>query len=122
MYRANDLFEAIHSGEIKDNSKISVMYDGDIVEIIEYKGGELRWKPGGKFSTKYLCDIDTEFEVIEDEIDIDSIENINAYKLPENETDFIQMAEVERLFYWKIDELIKAIKQQQREIDKLKED
>lgn len=69
-----------------------------------------------------LKDLNNEIEAVEDEIDIDSIENINAYKLPENETDFIQMAEVERLFYWKIDELIKAIKQQQREIDKLKED
>ncbi len=73
--RANELLENIHSGEIKNNSKINVIYDDEIIDTIEYKNGRL-YSEKGKFHTGYLCDIETEFEVVED----DEIETISASK------------------------------------------
>ena len=69
----------------------------------------------------YFADNENEFELIEDEIDINSIENINAYKLPENEEDFRQIFEFCRLQYHKNTEIIDDLKQLNKEIKSIKE-
>lgn len=72
--KSNELMELIHSGEIKDNTKINVMTElGKFITTILYKNDRLEWK-AGEFDTRYLCDIETEFELDED----DKIEEINT--------------------------------------------
>ena len=78
--KSNELFEKIHSGIIKNGTDIKVMYKNEEVDNIKYEAGMLQWEQGGKFSSKYLCDIETEFEIIEEEqqdIDIQNIEDID---------------------------------------------
>ena len=68
--KSNELFEEIHAGIIKDNSTIKVMTEeGQVITKIKYENKGLKWEQG-KFDTKYLCDIDIEFEVEEPDIDI----------------------------------------------------
>lgn len=80
--RANELLESIHSGKIKDGSKINVIYDYEVIDTIEYKNGRLESKDG-KFNTRYLCNIEIKFELVKEVVEGDEIETINAYKLME---------------------------------------
>lgn len=84
--KSNDLFKKIHFGEVKDNTKIDVLTEhGSYITTILYKDGRMNWKQG-EFDTKWLCDIGTEFELIqEDTIDIGSIEEFKTNKA-ENES------------------------------------
>jgi hypothetical protein len=75
--KSNELMEQIHSGEIKDNSVIRVETEqGKYISKIKFKNKRFEWDPG-EFDTKYLCDIETEFEVEEPNIDIQSIEELD---------------------------------------------
>lgn len=61
--KSNELFEKIHSGEIKENTKIEVNNkDGSHIAYITYMDKKLNWQPG-EFDTRYLCDIQTEFKI-----------------------------------------------------------
>lgn len=62
--KSNELFEKIHRGEIQEGTKIKVKTeDGIHIAFIDYQEGRLNWIPG-EFSTRYLCDIETEFEIV----------------------------------------------------------
>ena len=114
--RANELLENIHSGEIKNNSKINVIYDDEIIDSIEYKNGRLERRDNGKFDTKYLCDIETEFEVVDDEINIEEIQEIDA--TTEAINDFmVSNSTLIQQDRNKINELIRAIKQINRKME-----
>lgn len=61
--KSNELFEKIHSGEIKENTRIEVNNeDGSHIAYITYRDKKLNWQPG-EFDTRYLCDIQTEFKI-----------------------------------------------------------
>ena len=72
--KANELFEEIHCGTIKDGTKINVVNEltGDTLTTLEYKNGMLKWKPG-EFDTSFLCNIDIDF-FIEENKDIKELE------------------------------------------------
>ena len=62
--KSNELFEKIHSGEIKENTRIEVKTeDGNHIAYITYNNKKLNWS-SGEFDTRYLCDIETEFEIV----------------------------------------------------------
>ena len=62
--KSNELFEKIHSGEIKENTRIQVKTDeGKHIAYITYSDKKLNWS-SGEFDTRYLCDIETEFEIV----------------------------------------------------------
>lgn len=65
--KSNELFEEIHCGRIKEGTKINVINSltENILTQIEYKEGMLKWKTG-EFDTSFLCNIDIDFEVIEE--------------------------------------------------------
>ncbi len=96
--KANELFEQIHSGQIKENTKISVIdgLTGDYITEIEYKNKKLNWK-SGEFDTSFLCDIDIVFETIEEKTEeiselriagiiVEEMENKNALRETLNKT------------------------------------
>lgn len=70
--KSNELFEQIHSGQIKDNTKISVINEltGNCITEIEYKNQRLNWI-SGEFDTSFLCNIDIDFEIIEENKEIE---------------------------------------------------
>ena len=108
--KSNELFEEIHAGIIKDNSTIKVMTEeGQVITKIKYENKGLKWEQG-KFDTKYLCDIDIEFEVEEPDIDIQKIEPIDLFNPYIETTDK------------KINELIEAVKQLDRKVNRREED
>ena len=71
------------------------------------KNGRLNWKQDGNFNTEYLCRNSIMFELIEDEVDIDNIEEMT-------------LDGVEDVTYF-INDLIKAVKQLNKEIKSIKE-
>lgn len=114
--RANELLENIHSGEIAENSTINIIYDDKVTNTIRYKNGRLVWENGENIDTAYLCDIETEFEVVDDKINIEEIQEIDA----SNERVKDIMVSNEKLIQedrLKINELIKAIKQINRKME-----
>ena len=105
--KSNELFEQIHSGQIKDNTKISVINEltGNCITEIEYKNQRLNWI-SGEFDTSFLCNIDIDFEVIEENKEIKEIPNeiMNddwRYYVP--------------IFYNKINELVRAVNKLNKE-------
>lgn len=80
--KSNEFLEEIHSGEIEEESKINVMYNDEVIDTLEYIGEKLISK-NDQDITKYLCDIEADFEVDEedeeDEIEIEE----KMYKIGE---------------------------------------
>ena len=98
--KANELFEQIHSGQIKDNTKIKVIDEltGNCISKIEYKNQRLNWI-SGEFDTSFLCNIDIEF-VIEENKEIEEI----------NEDEFLGLD-----IYSKMNEIIRAVNKLNKE-------
>lgn len=109
--KSNELFEQIHAGIIKDNSTIKVMTEeGQVITKIKYENKGLKWEQG-KFDTKYLCDIDIEFEVEEPDIDIQSIKKFIIPEMVKNEEADMWSNRIT------INKLIQAIKQLDRKVN-----
>ena len=96
--KSNELFEEIHCGRIKEGTKINVIngLTGNILTQIEYKEGMLRWKTG-EFDTSFLCNIDIDFEVIEENKEIEEFRTEYA------------MSQMDKQFEDKINELVRAV-------------
>lgn len=110
-YKGYELIREISDGKIKENSKIKVRKNNKIIEVIEYKKGRLNWGKGGNFNTEYLCNNRVSFELIEDEIDIEKIEELN-----DTNYDAKILTEKEKEYYHNItrtrlNEVIKAVKE-----------
>lgn len=93
-----------------------------VVTTILYSNAKLNWETG-TFDTSCLCNNYYYFELIEDEtIDIDSIEELDEFELDQ----FIIMDNAERfdrtmIEYSKINKLVQAVKQLNKEIKSIKE-
>ena len=70
--KSNELFEQILCGRIKEGTKISVIDEltGNCITEIEYKNQRLNWI-SGEFDTSFLCNIDIDFEIIEENKEIE---------------------------------------------------
>lgn len=120
IYKGWELIKAIADGEIKNNTKIIPHYPKNncIVEYFEYFCGFFKayYKEGRRSDEDVnVCvffDNDRTFEVIENEIDID---NIEEYK--QEHTERCIDIDIRN----KINELIQAVKQLDKRIKKLEE-
>ena len=120
IYKGWELVKAIADGEIKNNTKIIPHYPKNncIVEYFEYFCGFFKayYKEGRRSDEDVnVCvffDNDRTFEVIENEIDID---NIEEYK--QEHTERCIDIDIRN----KINELIQAVKQLDKRIKKLEE-
>lgn len=104
--KVNELFEEIHCGTIKDDTKINVVNEltGDTLTTIEYKNGMLKWKPG-EFDTSFLCNIDIDF-FIEENNEILELRNPDKWKA--NDKDIVN--------------IVKTINELVREVNKLRKE
>ena len=118
IYKSWKLIQAIADGEIKKGTKFK---DKDKKEV-EWDGNNFVFIDSGRDYTSVLSDIyfiNEEFELIEDEIDIDNIEdeididNIEELKSVTNNIDgtICMMC--------KINELVQAVKQIDKRVKKL---
>lgn len=110
IYIGWELMKAIADGEIKEGSKIKINED-----IYIFCEGNFMSDSTGYYLTGIYNDIDfatAKFELIEDEIDID---NIEEYK--QEHTERCIDIDIRN----KINELIKAVKQIDKRIKKLEE-
>ena len=120
IYKGWELIKAIADGEIKNNTKIIPHYPKNncIVEYFEYFCGFFKayYKEGRRSDEDVnVCvffDNDRTFEVIENEIDID---NIEEYK--QEHTERCIDIDIRN----KINELIQAVKQIDKIVKKLEE-
>lgn len=107
-YKGYELLKAIANGEIKERSRFKAEYKTFIARdgylFVEYDN---RQEYANSFELKW------EFELIEDEIDIDSIEKLES--VTNNIGGTICMMS-------KINELVQAVKQINKEVKELKED
>lgn len=65
-----ELIQKIATGEIKENTKIKVKTDDGYKTTISYENNGLKWKTG-EFDTSILCSKNTEFELIEENKEIE---------------------------------------------------
>lgn len=111
-YKGYELLKAIADGEIKDGTKV-ISKDCSNNRIIYFNVNELCWKDNGAsvFNSIYLLDfLNYNFELIEDEIDIDSIEKLESITNNIHGTICIMS---------KINELVQAVKQINKEVKEL---
>lgn len=115
IYKGWELIHAIADGEIKNGAKIIPHYPNNdcIVKYFEYFCGFLKaYYKEGKRSDEdvnvcVFLDNDRTFKLIEDEIDIDSIEEM-------------ELDVIDDVTYY-INDLIKAVKQIDKRVKKIEE-
>ena len=109
IYKGWELIKAIADGEIKNGSRFKAGYRTFIARdgylFVEY---ENRQEYANSFELKW------EFELIQDEIDIDSIEEI---KLRPSDREYLSFAGL--IFEEKINKLVQAVKQIDKKVKKL---
>lgn len=122
-YKGYELLKAIEDGEIEEGTEIFVTtsLDGRYTNTSRaYIGhNDIYWKDTNKQLPAYAF-ITGEFELIEDEIDIDSIIELEEFELDQ----FVTMDKNERfdrtmIEYSKINELVQAVKQINKEVKEL---
>ena len=115
-YKGYELIKAIADGEIKEDTKFREMVEN---RYYIFKDREL-WEQEdtGIYNSKLenLQIIYGAFELIEDEIDIDNIEELDKCKFEHGNTISYQESE----FIDKVNELVQVVKQLNKEIKELK--
>ena len=105
-----ELIKAITERKIKNNTTIKVKMGNTYKATLKYENFMLKWE-SGDFDTSILCSTEANFEVIEEnkEIDIQSIKEISS------EDRFYRTDNIDKL-----NELTRAIKQIDKELNELK--
>ena len=105
-----ELIKAITERKIKNNTTIKVKMGSTYKATLKYENLMLKWQ-SGDFDTSILCSTEANFEVIEEnkEIDIQSIKEISS------EDRFYRTDNIDKL-----NELTRAIKQIDKELNELK--
>ena len=105
-----ELIKAITERKIKNNTTIKVKMGNAYKATLKYENLMLKWE-SGDFDTSILCSAEADFEVIEEnkEIDIQSIKEISS------EDRFYRTDNIDKL-----NELTRAIKQIDKELNELK--
>ncbi len=127
-YKGYELLKAIADGEIKKNQNIRIKFKDNSGEIFVFDGTEIIDITHKNIFDIYgtLTVLKSDFELIEDEIDIDSIEKLS--KIAYTEIDLnkkrskkdVEFTDKEIILAEKINQLIKAVKQLNKEVKKLK--
>lgn len=122
IYKGWELIKAIEDGKIKDGSRFKAGYGTFIARdgylFVEYDN---RQEYANSFELKW------EFELIEDEIDIDSIEKLSKIAYTEinlnkkGSKKDVKFTDKEIILAEKINQLIKAVKQIDKRVKKLEE-
>lgn len=113
VYKGYELLKAIEENKIEIGTRFKL--NGYNNRTIIYKGGDIIRYEDDSTEVDSCYFINTEFELIEDEVDIDNIEDL--LKIEEYEVDKTDVV-INRN---KINDLIQALKQLNKEIKSIKE-
>lgn len=111
-YKGYELLKAIADGKIKEGSRFKAGYRTFIV-----RDGYLFVECDNQQEYATSFELTWDFELIEDEIDINSIEELDEYE----REDLYDWKDV-RDIALKMNELVQAVKQLNKEVKELKED
>ena len=115
IYKGWELIKAIADGEIKEESRFRDTYSEYIYKINSFGELELKRKDGEELTSpdySYFAEKDNDFELIEDEIDID---NIEEYK--QKYTERCIDIDIRN----KMNEILQAVKQLNERVKRLEE-
>lgn len=126
-YKGLEIMQMISKGQIEDGTRFDFENNNFNGEV-EYYNGTLywirfdeNWKETGKKNLFEMFNIQSimvaDFEPLEDEIDIDSIEELGIY---EKDKKFYSPIIIDNRI--KINELVQAVKQLNKEVKEVKED
>lgn len=93
-----ELIQKIETGEIKENTKIKVKTEDGYKTTISYENNGLKWKTG-EFDTSILCSKNTEFELDEENKEIEELED----------NFIINLVETDRVICDKLNEVTRAV-------------
>ena len=124
IYKGWELIKAIADGEIKEESRFRDTYSEYIYKRNSFGDLELKREDGEELTSpdySYFAVNDNDFELIEDEIDIDSIEELNDTCYDVN-----IMSDDDLEFYHNktrttINEILQAVKQIDKRVKKIEE-
>ena len=111
IYKGWELIKAIADGEIKEESRFRDTYSEYIYKRNSFGDLELKREDGEELTSpdySYFAVKDNDFELIEDEIDIDSIKEM-------------ELDVIDDVTYY-INDLIKAVKQIDKRVKKLEKE
>lgn len=125
IYKGWELIKAIADGEIKEESRFIDTYSKYIYKRNSFGDLELKREDGEELTSpdySYFAVKDNDFELIEDEIDIDSIEELNDTCYDVN-----IMSDDDLEFYHNktrttINEILQAVKQIDKRVKKLEKE
>ena len=114
-YKGYELMKAIAEGKIKSGSRFRDLYQSskDDFNLYKYENENLKGRFGG---TNLIALLNDKFELIEDEIDIDSIEEI---KLRPSDREHLSFGGL--IIEEKINKLVQAVKQIDKRVKKIEE-
>lgn len=101
-YKGYELIKLINDRELKTGTEIKVKMGSEYITTITYEEFGLKWKTG-EFDTSILCSNSASFELIEDEINIQEIEELKIGTITTEDK-------------LKINEIIKVLKQLDKKI------
>ena len=124
-YKGWELMKAIADGEIKEESRFRDTYSEYIYKRNSFGDLELKREDGEELTSpdySYFAEKDNDFELIQDEIDIDRIEELNDTCYDVN-----TMSDDDLEFYHNktratINEILQAVKQIDKRVKKLEKE
>ena len=124
IYKGWELMKAIADGEIKEESRFRDTYSEYIYKRNSFGDLELKREDGEELTSpdySYFVEKDNDFELIQDEIDIDRIEELNDTCYDVN-----TMSDDDLEFYHNktratINEILQAVKQIDKRVKKLED-
>lgn len=107
-----ELIKAITENKIKDNTKIKVKMGNTYKATLKYENFMLKWQ-SGDFDTSILCSAEAEFEVIEENKEIEELKKISYDEFVY--TDNKHRFDLTNAEYDKINELVRAVNKLNKE-------
>ena len=112
-----ELIKEITERKIKNNTKIKVKIGDTYKATLKYENLMLKWK-SGDFDTSILCSAEANFEVIEENKEIEELKELN--KISYNEfkyTDTKHRFDLTNIEYDKINELVREVNKINRQLE-----
>lgn len=115
---SESLYEFINDGIIKANTKIKVYKDDIYITTITFDGYDFIWETG-TFTSGMLFNPLVDFEIIEEEKEIEELEkDVEYFERPEKE----YPDRIEKRYYYDKDKMGDKINELVRELNKIKKE
>ena len=111
-----ELIKEITERKIKNNAKIKVKIGDTYKATLKYENLMLKWQ-SGDFDTSILCSAEADFEVIEENKEIEELNKISYDEF--KYTDTKHRFDLTNIEYDKINELVRAVNKINKDLEEL---